>query len=162
MEKGEKLYARAGKIQSWAWVQLGIIYLGGHGVERDLAKSRELMQKGNDDYITDGDNSFEGVLARAEAGGKSAMYRTGIRYLYGGDDGKTYPVDPEKALYWLEKAADQGNWMSSILVSYEYYVGVVVPRDLEKARDELGYYGEDSFIMLREDIEQALAEEGNI
>ena len=158
IEKGEELFSKAGKYNVWAWMQLGVIYLGGHGVERDPEKSREMIRKGNRDLIYDGANSFEDVLAEAEAGDKSDMYRTGMRYLLGGDDGNTYPIDPEKAVYWMEKAATQGNWMSAFLLGYEYFAGRLVPQDLQKALDALPHYAEDAFIMLRQDIEKAMQE----
>jgi hypothetical protein len=57
------------------------------------------------------------------------LYNFGHNY----GKGKGVPQDLEKANYWYEKAAEQGNANAQCNLGYNYEVGRGVPKDLEKA-----------------------------
>ena len=69
-----------------AQYQLGLLYLNGEGVEKDLQKGKLLLEKA------------------AESGKAEAQYNLAVMYI----DGHGVEQNKEYAIFWLQKAASQG------------------------------------------------------
>jgi TPR repeat protein len=70
-----------------AQYQLGLLYLNGEGVEKDLQKGKLLL------------------VQAAESGNVNAQYNLAVMYL----EGLEVEQDKEYAIFWLQKAASQGH-----------------------------------------------------
>lgn len=66
---------------------------------------------------TQGEAFFDMALAAAETGDPKMQTRVATAYL----EGKDAPRDPEKAIYWLNKASEQGYSEASFQLSYIYF-----------------------------------------
>ena len=103
----EKLSQRAAQGQPEAQYQLGVIYLRGKGISKDLGQAAGLLRRA------------------AERGIAEAQYQLGLLYLTGDGVMKDYA----EAAKWIRKAADQG------LADAQYDYGVLchfgdgVPKD---------------------------------
>ncbi len=163
IEKGVEMLLQAGERgRSWGLICLGIVYLGEHGAERDIEMSRAFMRGANLKWSgLLGNTDMESVLSKAEAGDVFYMYVAGVRYLYGVENGIQCGADPEQAVRWLERSVEKVQWFAAITLAYEYYLGDVIPRDLERARQLMTLYqgADPGFAMLLENIEHALTEE---
>lgn len=78
--------------------------------------------------------SFEEKLAAAEYGDEDAMQAVAMAYL-NGDEDEDVEQDPAKALYWLEKYAEEGNSSSAFNAGLFYARGYGTKRNLEKAAE---------------------------
>lgn len=76
--------------------------------------------------------SFEEKLEAAEDGDEDAMQAVAMIYLNGDED---VEPDPVKALYWLEKSAEEGNSSSAFNAGLFYAKGYGTERNLEKAAE---------------------------
>ncbi len=87
---------------SWAQYALGSHYLLGAGVEQDPDQAARWFQlvAGDDDYAA----AVESFERAAEGGEDDAQFFLGMMHRYG----HGVPVDHEKAMGWLQKAADAG------------------------------------------------------
>ncbi len=82
--------------------------------------------------------SLEDYLERAQNGEVFAQCCCGSMYENGGSDIK----DINKAIYWFEKAADQGHILSNYRLGMIYFEGREVEVDFEKAEEYLTYAAE--------------------
>ena len=80
--------------------------------------------------------SYDVLAAKAKQGDPHAQYELGLRYKTGALD---VIADPGKSLYWLTKAADNGNLQAMKTLSDIYSQGLLnVKKDPEKAAFWLG------------------------
>ena len=86
--------------------------------------------------------SFEEELEAAEDGDEDAMESVAMTYLDGDEDENVEP-DPEKALYWMEKAAEEGNSSAEYNTALFYAKGHGTERDFEKAAEWMEKAAED-------------------
>lgn len=75
--------------------------------------------------------SFESILARAEAGDKDAQFEAGAIYFEGLSG---VPKDTKTAQSWFEKSAAQGDEHAQFNLGVIYYSGTDAKQDFEKAR----------------------------
>ena len=73
---------------------------------------------------------FEGHLALAEQGYPLAECQVGYFY----HEGLGVAPDSEKALYWIQRAAEHGDRDGQCNLAWFYEEGIHVPIDLEKAK----------------------------
>lgn len=76
--------------------------------------------------------SFEEKLEAAEDGDEDCMHEVAMAYL-NGDEDEDIEQNPEKALYWMEKAAEAGQAMSAFNTGLFYARGYGAKSDLAKA-----------------------------
>ncbi|MCA1494956.1 sel1 repeat family protein [Ensifer sp. NBAIM29] len=83
------------------------------------------------DPVTEGYNGdFRSLYSQAaELGYAAAQFDLGSLYL----DGVTMPKDPERAVYWFEKAAKQNLPQAQYALAQLYRSGTDVPKDMAKA-----------------------------
>jgi TPR repeat protein len=93
--------------------ELGRLYVDGIGVERDLHKAFELLQKG------------------ARGGNDSARLYVGYALL----TGTGTQADVAKARYWLQEAADAGHVDALVQLGRSYRAPYADPPDVKKAID---------------------------
>ncbi len=86
--------------------------------------------------------SFEEKLEAAEDGDEDAMQAVAMAYL-NGDEDEDVEQDPVKALYWLEKSAEEGNSSSAFNAGLFYAKGYGTERNLEKAAEWMERAAED-------------------
>lgn len=103
------LLAAAEQGVSDAQCMLGLAYLEGNGVERDVRQAERWYR------------------AAAERGDTDAQYLLGVLYLHELDE-------PEKAAHALSAAAEHGNEAAMFRLGTLYEEGKGVPQDLETAR----------------------------
>lgn len=96
-----------------AQYQLGIRYETGDGVEKDITKFIENINKA------------------AEQGNSKAQFELGLIYF----KGEVASKDMTKAIYWMSKAAEQGNANMGVFLGGLYFNGDGVPMDIAKAID---------------------------
>ncbi len=78
--------------------------------------------------------SFDALNEKASAGDPEAQYELGLRYKSGAFSDKLKP-NPEKALYWLKQAANNGNLLAMKALSALYSSGFPgLEKDLGKAK----------------------------
>ena len=86
--------------------------------------------------------SFEEKLEAAEEGDEDAMQAVAMAYL-NGDEDEDIEAYPEKALYWFEKSAEEGNSTSAFNTGLFYAKGYGTERNLEKAAEWMERAAED-------------------
>lgn len=98
--------------------------------------------------VVQASESPEQLLKRATRGDASAQVNLGIAFSVG----EKYGVekDPQKSLYWFQKAADQNDTLGLLVMAGYYYRGDGVPKDQGRALklyrraaeqgDSTGYY----------------------
>lgn len=108
------LKSAADKGEPLAMTHLGVLYAGGFGVDKDLAKAASWHRRA------------------AELGVSEAQYNLGQLYhSVGIGDGKG--SDPAQAVSWYRKAADQGFAMASLNLGALMLQGAGVEKDVDKA-----------------------------
>jgi len=116
-----------------AQTRLGIMYLNGQGVERDLTKGLGLiMEAANQGYDVAQACALNVFMDMAREGDTGAMYNVGGMCLkgWGGDQDKAV------CLKWLEEAARLGHLPSAEMLNKIYSKGQFgIPRDKEKAAE---------------------------
>ncbi len=68
--------------------------------------------------------------AATEQHNADAAFLLGVAY----GEGNIAPKDPQKALYWYERAANLGDKDAMLVVGWYYYKGEAVEQDLDKAK----------------------------
>ena len=131
-----------------AQVNLGVMYLDGDVVPRDVQQARywfnkaaqgdpvrqymigEILSKTYRDYRL----AHRWYEKAADQGHADAQYRTGVRY-HGGQVAGTKIVGKNylKAAQYFVKAADQGHAKAQYMLGEMYYKGEGVPKALDKA-----------------------------
>jgi uncharacterized protein len=104
-------------------VTLLVIAGTGLGLTRDVNKGWEAYHEG--DYNV----ALAHLYPLAITGDPDAQALLGYLYTYTDD----FPANPEKAIYWYKKAAEQGNGNSALEVAYWYTDGEGVERDYMEA-----------------------------
>jgi hypothetical protein len=116
-----------------AQTRLGIMYINGQGVERDLTKGlRLIMQAANQGYDVAQACALDVCMDMAREGDTGAMYNVGGMCLkgWGGEQDKSV------CLKWLEEAARLGHIHSAEMLNNIYKKGQFgIPRDKEKAAE---------------------------
>lgn len=127
--------------------QLGIMYRDGVGVTKDLELAMRWLRvaagSGNTQAQTAYDvlnraqltREFDKLHASALAGDAAAQYALGRNYLTGK---APQAINPEQALVWLTRAAEQQQADAQYEVGMIYKDGSSVPRNLERAKLWLG------------------------
>ena len=76
-------------------------------------------------------SAYTDLLEKAQAGDPQAQYELGLRYRSGALEDR---VDPDKAMYWLRRAADNGNLLAMKTLAEIYAEGWMnVKKDAAKA-----------------------------
>ncbi|OHW62278.1 putative beta-lactamase HcpC precursor [Andreesenia angusta] len=90
-----------------------------------LKSSREACSNESELYMSE-----ESIFNKAESGNPDFQYYLGIIYY---SRGNSTTNDIEKALYWLEKAAEQGHIGSQYMVGLFYFTGELGINDFNKS-----------------------------
>ena len=76
-------------------------------------------------------SAYTDLLEKAQAGDPQAQYELGLRYRSGALEDR---VDPDKAMYWLRRAADNGNLLAMKTLAEIYAEGWMnVKKDAARA-----------------------------
>ncbi len=110
-EAVEKIRARAEGGEHEAWFELGVEYITGDRVPRDMAKAADAFMRG------------------ADRGDVSCQFNLGVCFQHG--DGR--PQDAAKALHWFSQAANAGHAEGLFQLAQAYRSGNGVPQDLVAA-----------------------------
>jgi TPR repeat protein len=123
-----------------AQVQLGRCYCSGNGLKYNFEKAKYWFTKAleqNNDEAKDMLSHLEGIIKAeqdlidiASKGDENYQSLLGLNYA----EGNGAPKDPEKAVHWFEKAAEQGNAISQTELGVCYAEGFGVKQDFEKAQ----------------------------
>lgn len=104
--------------------------------------------------------SFEERLEAAEDGDEDAMEAVAVAYL-NGDEEEDIDVDPEKALFWFKKLAEEENAVAAFNVGLFYAKGFGTRRNFVEAAnwmEKSAEYGDDDGMAVAEKYRQALAD----
>lgn len=116
-----------------AQTRLGVMYINGQGVERDLAKGLSLiMDAAHQGYDVARACALDAYMDIAREGNTGAMYNVGGMCLmgWGGEQDKAV------CLQWLEEAARLGHIQSAEMLNQIYKKGQFdIPLDKEKAAE---------------------------
>jgi TPR repeat protein len=134
-----------------AQYNLGLLYLGGMGVDKDLTRSIEWFTKsatqGEKDaqyllgilYLNDTNVAREDIAAifqviseAAEQNNTQAKFALGLLFLMGLDNIKI-DGDAEMAFMWLKKSAEQGNITTQTIIGMCYEKGIGIEKDISEA-----------------------------
>jgi TPR repeat protein len=131
-----------------AQVNLGQLYLAGHGVPQDRTKAAQWFLRAAEQGDAEGQQRLsmaymigDGVpmdtaeavkWARrsAEQGHRTAQFGLGVLYLRGLGIERNVP----EAIQWLTRASDQGEPFASLILAEVYETGEGTPQDLARAR----------------------------
>lgn len=80
-------------------------------------------------FSNDRQRYFRWIKKAAELGEPNAQFLTGL--LYNGDENSLYN-DADKYVYWLTKSAEQGLAYAQFMLGGIYFLGKLVPQDMEK------------------------------
>lgn len=80
-------------------------------------------------FSNDRQRHFRWIKKAAELGEPNAQFLTG--FLYNGDENSLYN-DADKYVYWLTKSAEQGFAYAQFMLGGIYFLGELVPQDMEK------------------------------
>lgn len=103
---------------------------------------------------------FEDQLEAAEEGDEDAMEAIAMAYLNGDEDAEV-EQDPEKALYWFTKLAEEENAVAAFNVGLFYAKGFGAKRDFAKAvewMEKAAEYGDDDGMAAAEKYRQTLSD----
>ncbi len=134
----------------YADINIGLLYLGGKGVDKDKEKAWQIFQNVIDQGCMDGywgkaeiaygeknyEKAYEYMNKVSEEGTEQlyiALSMTGIGYMYASGD--VVPQDYAKALEWYEKAAGLGESAAKYQIGYLYFSGNGVTQDYTKAME---------------------------
>jgi uncharacterized protein len=142
--KAFEFASKAGNLDSLT--ALGVMYIGGIGVEQDNAKGYEYIKNAADQsdpkaqytlgalyYLGAGvkkdfNKAFYWLNLASEQGYLDAKYNLGVMYEFGEGVEQSFELAYENYIY----AARQGNLESQIKVAEMYKVGIGTDQDLEK------------------------------
>lgn len=110
-EAVEKIRARAEGGDNDAWFELGVEYITGERVPRDMTQAADAFARG------------------ADRGETSCQFNLGVCFQHG--DGR--PKDAAKALHWFSQAANGGHADGLFQLAMAYRIGSGVPQDLVAA-----------------------------
>jgi TPR repeat protein len=95
---------------------------------------------------------------RAEAGDAGAQCRLGWEYISSlGGSGRTLPGGWTQAVYWWQKAAEQGDAAAQSALGMAYALGEGVPKDDARAAELLRASAVNGFFVAQEELGNAYA-----
>lgn len=94
-----------------AQYQLGLMYLSGQGIQKDVKAAAKWYRKA------------------AEQGNPEGQFGLGVLYFHG----QGLPQDQQEAAKWYRKAAEQGNTDGQLGLGILYFMGKGVPQDDRQA-----------------------------
>ena len=98
--------------------------------------SAELLFEGEDVVDIFHAQNFKENLIKAKNGDARAQYLVGAAYLHGLDDAQVQ-VDPDKGVFWLKKAGEQGAAEAYDDLALSYREGLGVEQDADKWQEYL-------------------------
>ena len=90
---------------------------------------KSVPSRGNTKPNTEALGNLDDLLAKASAGDPKAQLDLALCY----DSGDGIERDKEKAVYWFEKAAEQGSTEAQYLIGLMLYQGEAVPQNRSRA-----------------------------